>query len=257
MTPADLAGSGSPRARATLAFLRQRISSGEWPVNRRIPTESELMDLLGVGKTTVREAVRSLASIGMLETLPGRGTFVRSRTPVSSVLTDFLSDFAVGDVLTYRRALEVEAAQRAAVMRTDDQLAALRAALHHVPDERDVDYLPRIARGRTPGQFHFLVVEAGANPLISTLYAGVMAVLRDAVSRGEVGYGEDEAVRRRDHEELFAAIEARDAAAAAHAAGRHADRDLVPAVAGAPRGPGAAPREADTAASQDAVAVDA
>ncbi len=185
------------------------------------------MELIGVGKTTVREAVRSLASMGMLETLPGRGTFVRSRTPVSGVLTDFLSDFSVADVLIYRRALEVESAQRAAVGRTEEQLTALRAALDHLPPERDVDYVPRIAKGRMPGQFHFLVVEAGGNPLITSLYAGVMAVLRAALSAGEVGYGEDEHVRRRDHQVLFEAIEAQDAVAAAHAAATHADRDLV------------------------------
>ncbi|MCW3156400.1 FadR/GntR family transcriptional regulator [Micropruina sonneratiae] len=62
---------GSERARRTLAFLRQKITSGEWPINSKIPTEPELMRLLGVGKTTVREAVRSLASLGILEPLPG------------------------------------------------------------------------------------------------------------------------------------------------------------------------------------------
>lgn len=70
---------GSERARRTLTFLRQKITSGEWPINSKIPTEPELMRLLGVGKTTVREAARSLASLGILEPLPGIGTFVRSR----------------------------------------------------------------------------------------------------------------------------------------------------------------------------------
>lgn len=66
------------------AGVRQKITSGEWPINSKIPTEPELMRLLGVGKTTVREAVRSLASLGVLEPLPGIGTFVRSRMPVST-----------------------------------------------------------------------------------------------------------------------------------------------------------------------------
>ena len=78
--------SGSDRARTTVAYLRRRIISGDWPVGSRIPTESELMESLAVGRTTIREAVRSLATMGMLETAPSRGTFVRSRLPASSVL---------------------------------------------------------------------------------------------------------------------------------------------------------------------------
>ena len=106
--------SGSERARRALAFLRHQIVSGQWPINSRIPIEAELMELMGVGKTTVREAVRSLASVGMLETLPGRGTFVRSRTPVSAVLTDTLDEYDLAELLVFRRALEVEAVQQAA-----------------------------------------------------------------------------------------------------------------------------------------------
>ena len=92
---------GSDRARRTLGFLRHKISSGEWPINSKIPTEPELMRLIGVGKTTVREAVRSLASVGILEPMPGIGTFVRSRMPVSSVLVDYMSEFSVSDLLGY------------------------------------------------------------------------------------------------------------------------------------------------------------
>jgi len=221
------AGSGSERARATLAYLRQRIATGEWPINGRIPKEPELMELLGVGKTTVREAVRSLASVGMLETLPGRGTFVRSRTPVSSVLTSYLADFEIGEVLGYRRALEVEAAQQAALHRSESQLAALRAAY-----QRDLsaepDYPRTIERGVTPGPFHHLVFEATGNRLLPSLYSGVMAELRRAIDSGEIGYGADHELRHHDHAAILAAIEARDPIGAAHAMALHADRDLIP-----------------------------
>src|SRR5690625_3753030 len=101
--------SGTERARRTLAYLRRQITTGAWPVGSRIPIEPELTEILGVGRATVREAVRSLASIGMLETRPGRGTFVRSATPTSSVLTEFLTAYTLEELLSYRRALEVEA----------------------------------------------------------------------------------------------------------------------------------------------------
>ncbi len=218
--------SGSERARRTLAVLRHQISSGQWPINSRIPIESELMTMLGVGKTTVREAVRSLASVGMLETLPGRGTFVRSRTPVSAVLADTLAEYDLAELLKFRRALEVEAVQQAAVHRTEAQLAALRESHEH-----DVHPRSGLSRkgggGRTPGQFHFLIFEAGGSPLLTSMYAVAMAALRRGVDQGRLGYGASEDLRRTDHAAILAAIEAGDPVAAALAAAQHVDRDLV------------------------------
>ena len=105
------ARAGSAMARNTLVFLRQKIVSGEWPINSRIPTEPELMALLGVGKSTVREAVRSLASLGMLETIRGIGTFVRSRVPSDAVLVSLMSERGPAECLQLRAAVEGEAAR--------------------------------------------------------------------------------------------------------------------------------------------------
>lgn len=216
---------GSDRARRTLAFLRHKISSGEWPINSKIPTETELMQLIGVGKTTVREAVRSLASVGILEPMPGIGTFVRSRMPVSSVLVDYMSEFSVSDLLGYRRALELEAAQQAARNRTDDQLAAMRQALDNpTPQEQPT------GRRKAPGQFHFLIMEASGNTLLVGLYAGVMTALRQAILTGTVVHAADREAMRHDHLELLAALEAGDVPRAAHAMATHIDRDLVPSA---------------------------
>ena len=58
-----------------------------------------LAETLGVGRSTIREAVRSLASIGMLETLPGRGTFVRSNAPTSAILSEFLTAYTLEELI--------------------------------------------------------------------------------------------------------------------------------------------------------------
>lgn len=220
---------GSDRARRTLAFLRHKVSSGEWPINSKIPTETELMQLIGVGKTTVREAVRSLASVGILEPIPGIGTFVRSRMPVSSVLVDYMSEFSVSELLGYRRALELEAAQQAARNRSDEQLDAMRRALENPtpPPEQPFGR----TRGKAPGQFHFLIMEASGNTLLVGLYAGVMTALRQAILTGTVVHASDREAMREDHFELLAALEAGDVPRAAHAMANHVDRDLIPTEA--------------------------
>ena len=220
--------SGSDRARATIGYLRRRIISGEWPVGSRIPTEPELMNTLGVGRTTVREAVRSLATMGMLETAPSRGTFVRSRLPSTSVLAEFVADFPIDDVLGFRRALEVEAARLAAIHRTPRQLETLRRARARAgAGEGGARDPPPPPPGPPPRPGHPSMVAASANPLIESLYRGAMTGLRLAIERGEVVFGASAQVRHDDHRRILAAIEEQDEDAATEAAGEHADRDLL------------------------------
>lgn len=213
---------GSERAQETVRRLQADITAGRWPVNSRIPTEAELAAELGVGRSTVREAVRSLAHLGMLEPAPGRGTFVRSLNPVHGVLVEFAAEHSWQDILAVRRALEGEAAGLAASRRSAEGLAQLREAY-----EADLEGRGDVERGRSPGQFHAVMVEMAQNSLLAALYGGLLARLRAGITAGEVRSALSDAQRQRDHGALLAAIEAGDAAAAVDLATRHADTDLV------------------------------
>jgi GntR family transcriptional regulator len=57
-------------------ILKGRIESGELPREERIPSEAELMAEFEIGRTTARRAVAWLRETGLVETLPGRGTYV-------------------------------------------------------------------------------------------------------------------------------------------------------------------------------------
>lgn len=65
--------------------LRARIRSGELPVGSRLPTESTLMAQFGVARGTVRRALRTLSEQGIVQTLQGKGTYVRSGRPEPSI----------------------------------------------------------------------------------------------------------------------------------------------------------------------------
>ncbi|MFT4265123.1 MAG: FCD domain-containing protein [Nocardioides sp.] len=212
---------GSDRARETVRRLQADITAGRWPVNGRIPTEAELAAELGVGRSTIREAIRSLAHLGLLEPAPGRGTFVRSLSPVRDVLSDFAAEHTWSDILAVRRALEVQAAELAADRADPETLERLRAA-----HQADLDHEAGTERGRAPGQFHALLVELSGNRLLAELYAGLGAAIRDGLSRGAIEPGEDEKGRQSDHAALLAAIAAGNAQAAATLAATHAARDL-------------------------------
>lgn len=219
---------GTQRARRTLAYLRRQITTGAWPVSSRIPIEKELTDTLGVGRSTVREAVRSLASIGMLETAPGRGTFVRSAAPTSSLLSEFLTTYTLEELLSYRRALEVEAAQQAARHRSEEDVAALAAAVatpvgaQHCP----VHATPESA-GQLAARFHFLVFDAAKNRLLASLYAGITEKLNLPAHLPRLVHAGDAAQMQLEHERVADAIARGDFIDAVHAMADHVDNDLM------------------------------
>lgn len=219
---------GSDRARSTLAYLRRHITTGVWPVGSRIPIEPELAEQIGVGRSTVREAVRSLASIGMLETLPGRGTFVRSAAPTSTLLNEFLSDFTLEEILSYRRALEIEAAQQAALHRSDEDLVALeQAAIEEQGCTRCPVLMHSEGEGAFDSRFHMLLFDAAKNRLLASLYAGTNDQLRSPAHRGRLANVATASEMERDHARILDAIRRQDFIDTVHAMADHVDHDVV------------------------------
>ena len=212
----------SRRAARVTAWLRGQITSGAWPEGSQIPTEPELASMLGVGRSSVREAVRSLASLGILEAAPGRGTFVRSVSPVSTVLTDYLSGKDIRDILGVRRTLEIEAARAAATSISNEDLQALRDA--HQTEKDAFDHERRLQD--PPGPFHIALFQASDNPLLLELYSGLAHAVRQAIDEGLVtSCPPDEKIS--DHARILRAVEHGDVVEAVHAANDHGDRDLV------------------------------
>lgn len=221
------ASAGTERARTTLAYLRRNITTGEWPVGTRIPIEPELAEQVNVGRSTIREAVRSLASMGMLETLPGRGTFVRSNTPTSALLNEFLNDFTLEEMLSYRRALEIEAAQQAALHRSEEDLLALEQS---VAGELGRAQCPALAEdGMTSigGRFHNLLFDAAKNRLLAALYSGINEQLNSPMHQGRLTHASDGAQMQRDHARVLDAIRRKDFIDAVHSMADHVDKDLA------------------------------
>lgn len=155
--------------------LRTLVTSGEWPVDSRIPTEPELVEALGVGRNTVREAVRALAHNGIFEVRQGDGTYVRATSEVSAALRR-LCGSELRDVLQVRRCLEVEGARLAATARTEEDLAELRAQLAHTDttDHAQFTY--------SDTEFHLAVVRASHNPVLIEIYRGLLEAITASVA---------------------------------------------------------------------------
>lgn len=118
----------SPLVEQAAERLRTRITSGQWPVGTRLPAETALAEALGVGRSTVREALRALAGAGLLRTRQGAGVFVIADHPREDWPAR-LCGAADRDVHEARALLELPAARMAAARRTPEDIAALHSAL--------------------------------------------------------------------------------------------------------------------------------
>jgi DNA-binding FadR family transcriptional regulator len=96
-----------------IAVVRHNIQTQLWKVNDKIPTETELVQGLGVGRNTIREAIKILEYLGILEVKQGHGTFVRSTHDFSSLIHS-VQQSALYEHLEVRCVLEIEIAKLAA-----------------------------------------------------------------------------------------------------------------------------------------------
>jgi GntR family transcriptional repressor for pyruvate dehydrogenase complex len=181
-----------------------------------VPTEKDLSDRFGVGRSSVREGLRMLESHGVIR-LSGRGTYVvgSRQAAMARALTVLLGLGAVTliELHDLRRPIEMEVAAKAAIMRDDDDLAALREAIERMrraSDDRGVALEADLA-------FHLAMARATHNGALIAAVTGVREVLRGLIRERVVDM--DEAIRQ--HEAILARIEARDAEGARAAVAGH------------------------------------
>ncbi|MBW8487000.1 FadR/GntR family transcriptional regulator [Actinomadura parmotrematis] len=199
--------------------LRDEIAAGGWPVGARIPPEPALSESLGVGRNTVREAVRALTHAGLLESRQGDGTYVIATSELSGAVRRRLETAELVEILEVRRGLEAEAARLAAARRTPGDVAGIAAALA----ARDAAFAggDHAAFVEADLAFHTAVVEATHNRVLTDLYRDFSTVLRASIgAAGTLSRHADV-----PHGPIAAAIEAGDADAAA--AATHACLDEV------------------------------
>lgn len=187
-----------------IASLRTAIEQGQWPMGTRLPVEAELSSALGVSRNTVREAVRVLVHVGMLETRQGDGTYVRATRDAGETLRRIARSH-LGDQLEVRIMLETEASRLAARRRTDEDLILMALAL----DARAKAGTDVLARIRHDQAFHRALVAAAHNPALTELYdyfsPGVSSTIECTETEPDLPEPSQE-----DHELLLAAIRRRD-----------------------------------------------
>ncbi len=198
------------RRKLTATVAEQLLAAiRELPAGTKVPSERELTKELGVGRSTVREALNGIAMLGIVEIRHGQGVFVTGEAPPDgepSAITAALDRGVTNEFIEARLIVEVEVARLAARRRTDEDLARLEAAL--VEQEArlrgDVDALVHVA-----AHFNVLLAEAAHNEVLRAMIQSFVALM---VERGPrvyqlEGFSEWDL---QEHRGLYAAVRDRD-----------------------------------------------
>jgi GntR family transcriptional repressor for pyruvate dehydrogenase complex len=195
------------------------LEKGELRPGDQLPPERQLAEQFQVSRASVREALRTLELLGIVETRPGGGTFVRQTSPedLTRPLTSLMSrGHSLADVIELRGLIEPAIAALAAERITSAQLAELGDIF--AAQERKVTAGESYADEDT--RFHELIGEASRNGLLTTMLGVVWDVLRE--SREQWLQTNQRAHSSLDaHGRILAALKVRDAEAARRAAADH------------------------------------
>ena len=205
--------------------VADRIRSGRWPAGTKLPTEAALIAEFGVSRTVVREAISRLQAGGSVETRHGVGTFVLGPADATSFRIDparLATLHEVLGVLELRIAVETEGAALAAQRRREQDVEAMREALHAFTEATEEG---RDAVG-PDFQFHLEIARSTGNPRFADLMAtlGGSMIPRARLEPAQPPTPERQAYLRRvnqEHEEILRAIERQDPEAARAAMRTH------------------------------------
>jgi GntR family transcriptional repressor for pyruvate dehydrogenase complex len=129
-----------------ISTIKEMIVSGELKPGARLPSEKELSESLGLSRNSLREAVKSLEMIHVLEVRRGDGTYVTSLEPrllleAVTFAVELHQDSSVIDILEVRRILESHAAATASSRISDEQIELLTVSLAQLNNQTPVEEL--------------------------------------------------------------------------------------------------------------------
>lgn len=209
--------------------LKTNLIDGTWRPGEKIPSENELAGAFGVSRVTARQALSRLATLGLIETRLGEGSFVREIKPgdflqdmIPNVYLNYeLSRDSVQEVLEFRMLYEVDIAALAAQRIDDGQIAQLEQSY-----EKMKRYASRSLEDYTEEDlsFHSMLAQATGNSLVIQLSGIMNDLLRVTINKLTSDIGTDNGLHY--HRELIQACRQHDPEAARAAMSEHLQQSL-------------------------------
>jgi len=202
-------------ARQIERMILKKLKPGD-----KLPSERELAEALDVSRSSIRDAIRGLELMGLVEPRQGAGTIVREVStdtlvnPFASILKQ--RQALVGELLDFRKMLEPPLAARAATHASPDEISEMEEILQR--QEKT------LSRGETTiaedAEFHYSVALASGNSVVLKVLDTLMDLLRDSRERSLQVEGRPQKSLA-GHRRILAAIKRHDAESAKAAMRRH------------------------------------
>ena len=158
--------------------IKMQIENGELNKEEKLPTEPELMKLFGVGRSTIREAVKTLSNMGYLSVQQGRGTFVKSPIPKDQSFIEKIKRADIQELKEVRNILDMPLSALAAQRRTDEDIEKIKK---YAQDRKEAAQSGDL-KGSIKADilFHVSVAEATHNNMLAEMYRSIALHLEES-----------------------------------------------------------------------------
>ncbi|AMA71889.1 GntR family transcriptional regulator, transcriptional repressor for pyruvate dehydrogenase complex [Aneurinibacillus thermoaerophilus] len=199
-------------------YLKEQIISGKYEPGAKLPSLRELGETLGVGQSTVREALSSLKTLGLITMKQGEGTFVTRHDP-EEVISAFealrpATKQEIIELLEVRKIIESGTARLAAERRTKEDLKRIEEALA----EMEQALAQGILGDAADWKFHYAVVQASHNQTLSTIMMSISEAIERSLYASRLELYRTNGVPEKlykEHARIYEAIRAQNSAEAA------------------------------------------
>ena len=196
-------------AKSVVAYIRRLIEGREFSAGDKLPPERELAQLIGVSRATVRTGLQSLATVGVVDSRRGAGTFVAEGPPLLDVnplsLFSALHGIPRAELFEARRVIEIDLAGLAAERAQGDELAVISEEVMEM--FASIDDVHRFLVHDI--RFHRAVATAARNPLLAAIMEMVADLFYDQRKK-TVDRWRDAPEAAEQHRRIYQAIRAGD-----------------------------------------------
>lgn len=208
--------------------LKEMIISKQYLPNEQLPVESELAKLFGVSRITIRDAIRQLDIMGILDVRQGAGTFVREITPTAYIKTLLpmlsMDNNSLKDIFETRQIIECKSAELAAINATAEDLVKIRRPLGQMAAAVRAGKLKQY--NELDVCFHYEVVKCTRNHILITIQDLLSDLVEGSVSMGITPINAVEQSLL-FHQKIYEAIQKHDSVSAAGLMSAHIEGGII------------------------------
>lgn len=200
------------------------ITNGVLKKGDRLPSERELVEQLGISRASIREALRSLEIIGLIESKQGEGNFIRENfdntlfEPLSIMF--MLNDCKIEEIFELRKVIEIETAALAAKKIATEEIKELQMLVDNMKTSEDED-----ERVKYDAKFHYTIAKASGNFLILSILNTVSSLMDSFIkdARKNIINNQLKDSIDNEHEEILNALKAHNPHKASESMRKHMD----------------------------------